>query len=159
EMKLDLFDRFVADAGPLLANRGVDLVVKLHPREDRAAFQRVLDRHAARARIADGKLFELLACARAAVVLASTVGLEALVFDVPIAALELPGHGFVFEYVSRGAAVGIRLDAIASGVTALLDRDATRDSAAAALLERHLAHRGEATRRVVDTIRGLEGRA
>lgn len=155
--KLELFERFIVESAPVLASRGVDLVVRLHPREDRTAFQRVIDRHlgARVVKIVGGTLFDLLACARAAVVLASTVGLEALVFDVPIAALELPGHGFPFEYVSRGAAVGIRLDAIASGVMAVLDRDPAREQAAATFLERHLAHRGGATRRIAQTISGL----
>jgi len=154
--KLELFERFVVDATPVLAEQSVELVVKLHPREGRSAFQAILDRHGSSAKIVDGKLFDWLACARGAVVLASTVGLEALAFDVPIAALELPGHGFVFEYVARGAAVGIRLDEIAKGVRALLARDPGRQSAGAALLERHLAHRGDASHRVAETIRSLE---
>jgi hypothetical protein len=156
DVKLGLFERFLVEASPILARRGIQLAVRLHPREDRAAFQRIIDRARMPAKLVDGGLFQWLASARAAVVLTSTVGLEALAFGVPIGVLEMPGHGFAFEYVSRGAAVGIRADGIAVGVETLLDASRHREQAGVALLDRHLAYRGEATHRIAEAIRGQE---
>ncbi len=150
--KLALFARFVREAAPALARAGAPLVVKLHPREDLAAFRAAAAGLVAHLTFAgDAPLFALLAVARAAVVLASTVGLEALAFGLPLAALALPGHGFAFEYVERGAAIGLEPGSIADGVATLLAAPtAARTAAAAALVERHLAGRGQAAQRIAD---------
>jgi hypothetical protein len=105
--------------------------------------------------IADGALFGVLAAARAAVVLASTVGIEALAFGLPLGVVEIPGHGFAFEYVQRGAAAGLSTGSMAAGVRALLDDAPTRRPAAAALIERHLHDRGRAAAHVADVVQQL----
>jgi hypothetical protein len=101
--------------------------------------------------VTDVPLFAVLAAARAAVVLASTVGLEALLFGVPLAVLSIPHHGHVFEYVERGAAVPLDLG---PDFTTQLERLLHGDvlGGAAKLLERHLANRGTAVTHVADTI-------
>jgi hypothetical protein len=48
-----------------------------------------------------------LAKAEACVVLASTVGLEALLIGLPLGVLEIPGFGFAFDYISEGVAHGL----------------------------------------------------
>jgi hypothetical protein len=152
--KLSLFATFVQEAAAELRRTGTPLVVKLHPREDLAAFRAAAaGLEAAVSFAGDAPLFALLGVARAAVVLASTVGLEALAFGVPLAALALPGHGFAFEYVSHGAAVGLSPGAIAAGVAELLGPPpAERIAAAEALVERHLAGRGQAASRIADAV-------
>lgn len=152
--KLALFERFLRDTAPALRERGRAVLVKLHPREDVAAFRAI----AARAPIAvhvidDAPLFAVLAAGAAAVVLASTVGLEALVFGLPLGVLAIPGHGHVFDYVARGAAVGLDDRDLAGGVAGLLD--GTPPAAVADYLERQLARRGRAAAAVADEITAL----
>lgn len=175
--KMELFAGFVREAQPVLEREQRALVVKLHPREDTAAFRRVAADLSSGSPLPihvlplDAPLFAVLAMGRAAVVLASTVGLEALAFGLPLAVLAIPGHGHVFEYVARGAAAGLALGAIEGGLSRLLateprsgeertraggaERSARPDDApppAEQFLERHMAHRGEAAARIADQI-------
>jgi hypothetical protein len=161
--KMQLFERFCREAGPVAARDGRAIAVKLHAREDVAAFKDVAAKLTDVHVLGDEPLFAVLAMGHAAVVLASTVGLEALVFGLPLAVLELPRHGHVFEYVTSGAAIGLRLDAIADGVTQLLappsDRAASeRDGKAKVFLEHHMANRGRAAARVADCLVELKQR-
>jgi hypothetical protein len=154
--KLALFETFVREAAPALARERRALVVKLHPREDGAAFRRAaagLPGVPIHVLPLEAPLFAVLAMGRAAVVLASTVGLEAIAFGLPLAVLALPGHGHVFEYVARGAAIGLDPGGIAEGVARLLA--AAPPPAAGPFLERHLAHRGAAAAQIADQIAAL----
>ena len=161
---MDLFRRFADGAADALAAADRHLVVKLHPREDVEAFRRAAgeSRAGARAHVLslEHSLFAALAGAGAAVVLASTVGLEALLFDLPLGVIEVPGAGFVFDYVQAGAARGLRPDGELGGALAELitEGDARQPRAGAVsslYLERHLAHRGSAARRVAGLIEDL----
>jgi hypothetical protein len=110
EEKYELFRAFCTSAAPVLERAGYRLVIRLHGREDHAAFQRVLDQTALRGRATidrESALHSLLSLAAAAVVLASTVGLEALVFGLRLGVQEIPGAGYVHDYVQRGAAIAI----------------------------------------------------
>ncbi|MEZ4363761.1 MAG: hypothetical protein R3B48_26520 [Kofleriaceae bacterium] len=157
--KLALFERFVELAAEELVRRAAPLVVKLHPREDVAAFQRLAARAPIPVHVDRGEpLFAWLAVARGAVVLASTVGLEALRFGVPLGVLPLPGHGHVFEYASRGAAVPLSLAHLERDVAQLFDDAATRAEAAAALVTRHLGASGGAAARIADVLEALARR-
>jgi hypothetical protein len=147
----------------MCAARDIPIVVKNHLQEDTAAYQALVERVAAAhpgltiKLITDAALFAVVAMARAAVVMASTAGLEALLLGVPLGVLELPPHGFAFEYVARDAAIGIRassenrtvdidrlLAASAQGLTA----------AATAFVDRHLASAATSTAasRVADAL-------
>jgi hypothetical protein len=159
ELKLDLFARFLAGAAPVLRARsgsaGVPIVVKNHLHEDPDDYRRV----AAASPIPDlvtvldsGPVFAAIAAARAAVVLTSTVGLEALAFGLPLGVLEIPGHEFAFEYVQRGAAVPVRLASVAASVEQLLARDDARARAGEAFVHRHLHDQGRARYNVADVI-------
>jgi hypothetical protein len=163
ELKLDLFARFLAGAAPVLRARsssrsnsaGVPVVVKNHLHEDPNDYRRV----AAASPIGDlvtvldsGPVFAAIAAARAAVVLTSTVGLEALTFGLPLGVLEIPGHEFAFEYVQRGAAVPVRIASVADGVEQLLARDDARARAGEAFVHRHLHDQGRARYNVADVI-------
>lgn len=153
--KMDLFRRFCEGAAPALQQADRALVAKLHPREDVAAFRSVaaeidgLDVHV----VTDG-LYPVLAAGHAAVVLASTVGLEALMFGMPLGVLAIPGHGHVFEYVQRGAAIPLTPEDPAEGVGRLLETSGT-DAATQAFVHRHIAHRGQAAARVADNIAAM----
>lgn len=153
--KMELFATFLRESQVLLTRRELPLVVKLHPREDVAAFRRVASKFPAMTIrvLEDEPLFAALAMGEAAVVLASTVGLEALAFGLPLAVMEIPRYGHVFEYVSAGAAVGLRIGSIQRGLEHLLTNEASRN--ATSFVERHMAHRGEAARRIADEIEPL----
>jgi len=154
--KMELFAGFVREAAPVLAHDRRALVVKLHPREDVAAFRRAAAAFPGvpiHVLPIEASLFAVLAMGRAAVVLASTVGLEAIAFGLPIAVLALPGHGHVFEYVARGAAIGLGPGEIAGGLEQLLTSIPPPE--AGPFLDRHMAHRGEAAARIAAEIVGL----
>jgi hypothetical protein len=156
--KLELFRRFAVEVAPLVAARDATLVVKLHGREDEAAYARIARAAPHSDRIIVAKhapLYPLCAIARGAVVLASTVGLEALLFGVSLGVLEIPGAGFVHDYVQSGAAVGIRGDAaLGPQVAALLDEPSEeRRAATAAYIDRHLAGRGSAATHIAELVR------
>ncbi len=154
--KMELFAGFVREAAPVLARERRALVVKLHPREDTEAFRRAAAGFPGvpiHVLPLEAPLFAVLAMGRAAVVLASTVGLEALAFGLPLAVLAIPGHGHVFEYVARGAAIGLQPGAIGGGVDRLLG--AEPPPAAGPFLERHLAHRGRAAEQIAEQIIAL----
>ncbi|HEU0030827.1 MAG TPA: hypothetical protein VFQ53_09340 [Kofleriaceae bacterium] len=154
--KYDLFHAFLERAAPVLAGRPI--VAKLHPRESVAGFRNTA-KHTPQANVTvlDGSepLFEVLAMGQAAVVLASTVGLEALAFGLPLGVLALPKYGHIFEYVERGAAVGLTLDNLARELPALVAGERPR---ADSFLERHLAHRGQAADRIASTLLELRSR-
>lgn len=157
-----LFVRFFDEAAELLEARGLSVVVKNHAHEDPAELARVFatTRSARWVHVVpDAPLFEVLAAARAAIVLTSTVGLESLVFGLPIAVLEVPGHEFAFEYVQRGAAVPLRTGTVVSGLEELVEHTEARRMASRELLQRHFHDRGRAAEHVADVICGvLDGR-
>jgi hypothetical protein len=156
--KLALVGRFVASLEPLFAtDPALRLVVKLHARESPAQYAPQLAGLPFADRVemvTDAPLHPLLAGARAAVILASTVGLEALLFGLPLGVLEIPGAGFVFDYVQRGAARGLAWDRpMAAQVARLLAAgDGPPATAGEKYLGRALAHRTGATERVADLV-------
>lgn len=159
--KMRLFERFVTSAAPTLGEQGATVVVKLHPREDAVAFREAAARCAAQhanAKVvvaADAPVLPLLSMLDAGVVLTSTVGLEAMLFDVPIGALELPRAGYVFDYVESGAGMPLHADERAAReVTSLLNGfGAESAEARARYVEEHLAHRGKAALRMAEVVR------
>lgn len=165
EEKLALFERFAACAASTLVKHDVTVVVKLHPREDAEAFRAVVARLGAKPgcpRIvvaADAPVLPLLSALDAGVVLTSTVGLEAMLFDVPVGALEIPRAGHVFDYVESGAAIPLHADERAAHeVAALLNESAEGQATARAhYLRDHLAHRGEAGARMAAVLREAAG--
>jgi hypothetical protein len=156
--KLELFAGFLRAAMPVLRRDGRGLIVKLHAREAPEAYRAIIAEQAVPdAIVVDGEpLFTVLAAGRAAVIVSSTVGLEALCFGLPLGVVAIPGHGHVFDYVSSGAAIGLDPATIADGVAALLAQP--RDAApphVAAFLERHMAFRGGAAGQVADRVAAI----
>lgn len=111
EEKLNLIQRFVREISGLFDDPEFSLIVKLHGRESLAACTARMEKFPFRSRIIltqDAPLYPLFCLAKAAIVFASTVGLEALLLRVPLGVLEIPGWGFAFDYVSSGSALGLR---------------------------------------------------
>ncbi|HUP92876.1 MAG TPA: hypothetical protein VM074_11565 [Solimonas sp.] len=159
EQKLASFGAFVAQALPLLKARGLDLAVKLHGRDSRDDYARAAGELAGQVVFIapEHPLHAVLAGAQAVVNWASTVGLEAMLHDVPVGVLETPGHGHVFDYVSTGAAVGLRSGAaaLAKDFDRLLSGDPVLHARAIEYLDRRLACRGRSTAAVAGIIDGL----
>jgi hypothetical protein len=151
--KMQLFERFLEQATPVARRHGAGIVVKLHAREDVSAFRVVAARHDNVHVLGDAPLFAVLAMGRAAVVLASTVGLEALAFGLPLGVLEIPGHGHVFDYVASGAATALSQPTLAADVDRLLSSPTS--PRAAGYLDQHMAHRGAAAIRIADCLAEL----
>ncbi len=145
--KMGLVEGFIQKALPMLAARQGKLWIKLHPREDVASFRQLIGANGweKQVELLSGGLFAILKLMDAAVVMASTVGLEALLMGRPLGVLKLPRHGFVFDYVSGGGACA--LDPCAQDFGALF-QEFTQQSGlspeAAAYLSRHFSNPGNA---------------
>ena len=154
--KLELFERFLAEAAPVLLEQRIPVLVKNHLHEDPKDYARIAAAGPLRDLVtvvdATTPIFAAIAASRAAVVLTSTVGLEALVFGKPLGVLEIPRHDFAFEYVQRGAAIALRFGTIAEGVAELIRGAPAHSAAAEAFIERHLFDRGRARTNVADVI-------
>jgi hypothetical protein len=159
--KLVLFERFLTGLAPLQSTTSLTSVIKLHAREAAADFAAIAHRAgvAERTRIlTDAPLPPLLAAASAVVILTSTVGLEALRAGKRLGVLEIPGFGFVHDYVSSGAAVGLVWNRpMHEQVAHLLREDATATASALAYLRRHLAVGEGASQRVAQLIVDVVG--
>lgn len=156
--KLDLVARFIEASAPVLEVHGLDLAIKLHPRESVARFQEVADRFMGEANIyilQQHSLYALFPLSQVAVVMASTTGLEALLMDVPLGVLETPGAGFVYDYVSSGAAIGLRLDAELPGQLAALLQQQGTNGQAEAYLAHNFSHLGRSAEVICDVIRQI----
>ncbi len=157
--KYDLVGRFIEDIAPLFNDPEFRLIIKLHPRESVVDFQEMVNGKSTKGQIrilGSGPLNPLFVLSRAAIVLASTVGLEALMMDVPLAVLEIPETGFVYDYVEQGAAVGLSWKRPMAGqVSELLNGDVCDKQAVVAYIEYSLATIGMATDMVVELISRL----
>jgi hypothetical protein len=149
--KIGLVARFVAGLRDGLSREQVTLTLRPHPGESPAAYSDALT-EADRALVsfdAGGRLEDLLAAHDVAVVMASTVGLEALRQRVPLAVLPTPGHGYVHDYVAREAALGVSIDAtLAVQLTRHAEPGSDYWAAVSSYLDYHLAHSGQATGQV-----------
>lgn len=153
--KLALFERWIAASIAAIRRRGYTLLVRNHPAESAVEYQAIIARlgfeRDARV-VTSGTLHGTLAAASVALVMTSTVGIDALMFGLPLGVLDIPKHGCAFEYVQRGAASAYSLEAIEASLDNLLENAATRAVAAKDFVERHLHGRGGATSRVANVI-------
>ena len=97
DQKMALFSQFVQRAAPYLKENEIQLGVKCHPREE---IQEYLDLAAEYmpAVALNKDIRKAMAEVNAGVIMASTVGLELMGAGKPIGQLEIPGHGYVFDY-------------------------------------------------------------
>lgn len=158
--KLAMVRRFVDEIAELVREREIRLCLKLHASESRADYERALAGSSCAREVTfagDAPLHALLASADAAVIMASTVGLEALLLGTPVGVLELPRVGFVFDYVADKAAQGLNWSRpMAPQVRELLDYDSP---GAHSFLKKHLHQPtvGSATEAVTRLVVELAG--
>jgi len=154
--KLELFQGFVERLAPLFRDPGWRLLVKLHPRESREDFQLVCDAfpYARQILVLDREpLHPLLSLADAAVTFGSSAGLEALLFGLPLAVLEVPGAGYLHDFVKSGAARKLPAEGkIAPVLAGMTSEPDSRSPLVESYLDESLAFRSDAAKRVVDLV-------
>jgi len=165
EEKLALVGRFLEGILSLFEAPDFRLVIKLHPRESVGDFQAMVKERMGENGRVDGKrvtvmgggsLYPLFVLSNAAIVLASTVGLEALMMDVPLGVLEIPGTGFVYDYVEQGAAMGLSWKRpMAEQVCELLTGTVCDKQAVQDYIRYSLSTIGEATQRVTKLVKDV----
>lgn len=157
--KMDLIYRFIDELTPLFAQSGFRLWIKLHGRESLADFKLLVAGFPFAAQISvlqAEPLYPLFHLADAAVILASTVGLEALLFDLPLGVLEIPTVGFVFDYVSSGVALGLNWQRpLAQQISLLLNPAPTPPHLIQHYLQQQFAVQDQATQQIVDLVKSL----
>lgn len=155
EEKLKLVRDFVLGIDALFEDDEFHLLFKLHTHENSKDFHRAIkdSPHVEKIVIASHyDLYPLLTLSQGAVIFGTTAGLEALLFDVPLGVLEIPGTGYLYDYVAGGAALGIRWDgSLPDQVAHLLEQKAGRPYVEQ-YMERTLAVRNGSTERVGDLI-------
>ena len=113
EQKWNLLRKFLAAATAALRPVNGQLWIKCHPRESQESYQKLIGElgcsDVARS-ISSTNIFPFLQAIDRTVVLASTVGLESLAMNKPLAVLPVPGHGYVHDYVESKAALALHDD-------------------------------------------------
>lgn len=108
QQKLELFESFVERAAVFLKTEGIILGVKCHPREDINEYLALANKHIETIEL-DKDIKKAIGQVNAGIIMASTVGLELLGANRAIGQLEIPGHGWVFDYTESGAVLKIPL--------------------------------------------------
>lgn len=87
---------------------GIHIILKPHPREDAERYQKELKQYDVE--VLRCSIDEAIKQVGAGIVFGSTVGLELLAANRPIGQCKIPDYGYVFDYVSSGAAFPIDLE-------------------------------------------------
>lgn len=104
--KIQIVKRFFERYGTLINTNGVKVLIKCHPREAHQDYLTALEPLIDRIEIAKSGIEEAILSVDAGLIMASTVGLELLLAGKRVIQLNIPGHGYVFDYVSGQAAIG-----------------------------------------------------
>jgi len=159
ESKLGLVRDFVLGIDPLFEDEGFRLVFKLHGQENPGDFLAAAEASPHSSQIvmaSDCELYPLLVLSDAAVIFGTTAGLEALLLGVPLGVIEIPGVGFLHDYVRQGAAIPLRWSMpMSEQVTQLLALKGRYQPSVDRYLDRSLASRSDATARILELVNGL----
>ncbi|MCG5497800.1 hypothetical protein [Ectothiorhodospira variabilis] len=152
-----LFERFLAGIHSTFERvPKMRIAVRTHPAENLAPFKDAVRSHGLHDRILFPPripLSTLFGAAQAAIILASTVGLEALRSNLPLGVLEIPGYGFAHDYVSAGAAVPLSANEdLSSGLDELLDMPEEEAKARAGAYVGHHLELGDSTDLITNLI-------
>lgn len=150
--KVEMIGRLVAALEGELRDGRCTMVLKLHARESARAYRAALGDLASLVRVETSRpLPELFVEASAVIVMASTVGLEALRAGLPLGVLEIPGRGFAHDYVDCGVATPIHSSRTGEDVRTLLRRRGG-DEAVESYLARTLADVPDSGRLIAELI-------
>jgi hypothetical protein len=100
ETKLKIFENFIKRSAEYLKNEDVKLGIKCHPREEINDYLNIADKYISTFELPKSILDAIMAV-DAGVIMASTVGLELLGAKKRVAQLEIPSHGYVFDYIDN----------------------------------------------------------
>lgn len=159
EEKMMLVREFVAGIEPLLAAGRTSLLFKLHSHEDADQFRAIAESSPSGDRIAlvNGEdLYSLFHLADAAVIFSTTAGLEAMLFGVPLGVLEIPGVGFLHDYVEERAATPLEWSSpMSEQVERLLAKKGLHQPDVERYLDRSLAVRSRAADATLDLVEDI----
>jgi hypothetical protein len=154
--KLSMVAGFFHRTLPVLESEGATLVLKPHARESAREYAEAIgeSRIGRRVRVVEHEpIYSILAASDAAVTLASTAGLEALLFGLPLGVLEIPGAGYVHDYVSSGAAWGLGSNgANGEHIAEMLRTPHAKGAATQAYVGRQIARRTGAAGNVASVV-------
>lgn len=107
EEKLALFESFLTRCADYINRNEIVLGLKCHPREDLSGYNEIAQKYVAKVEELPGSISEAILKVHAGVIMASTVGLELLGAQRPIAQMEIPGFGYVFDYTDDESVVKV----------------------------------------------------
>ena len=105
--KMAIFDSFLERASEYLDENDISLGLKCHPREDANEYLQLAQLRIKNVFLLPSNIFEALEKVDAGIVIASTVGLELLAAGKALAQMEIPAHGYVFDYTDHPGLVKI----------------------------------------------------
>jgi hypothetical protein len=105
--KVTLFRRLIEKISDNLKERGLVLLLKAHPRENIAEYEDILRISGVSYEIGDNDIFKCISEVAGGIIFASSVGVELLFLGKNLAQLEMPGFGFLFDYVENGVALPV----------------------------------------------------
>lgn len=159
EGKLGLVRDFVLAIDPLFEDEGFRLVFKLHGQENPNDFLTAASASSHSSQIvmaSNHDLYSLLSTSDAAVIFGTTAGLEALLLGVPLGVIEIPGVGFLHDYVREGAGIPLRWNmSMSEQVAQLLALKGHGQPSVDRYLDRTLASRSDATARILELVNSL----
>jgi hypothetical protein len=148
-----LYEFFYEALAFLISNRG-ELWIKLHPRENVEEIMSIILKLNAAKHIKifeENCVFSFISTVDRVIIMASTVGLESLALGKPIAVLPIPGFGFVHDYVSKGAALGLEFGRINEQLALWEDSELSTD--AQAYVEQNLSVSSPTISLICETIK------
>lgn len=137
DQKLALFENFVRRGAAQLNEFGHVLGVKSHPREDVKEYLKIAGKYVDQVLELPGDIVEAINQVYAGMIFASTVGLELLLLDKRLAQIEIPGHGYVFDYDQDPDLLKIPLEG--SFDLSVLQKQNDRNG----YIQSHIYHEGE----------------
>lgn len=114
----------------VLEMNDVQLVIKVHPREDVGPYQEMAERyHDSRIHVVkDTDLYALISSCELLVTKFSTTALEAMMVDKPVVTINLSGQSTPVPYAEEGAALGVyRYEDMDQAILKALHDEETRD--------------------------------
>ena len=154
QKKFELIRDFILGLDPLFEDPEFRLIFKLHSHEDPNDFREAAAASAHGKRIlivSNYELYPLLTLADGAVIFSTTAGLEAVLLGVPLGVVDIPGVGYLHDFVPGGAAVPLGwTEPMADQVGRLLASKGRDRPEVQRYLDRTLALRKGATDAVID---------
>ena len=108
--KFELFENLINSIKDEVNKRNIVIILKTHPRESAAEYEKYLKGKIENYILSDEKIFQVIPKVNGGIIMATTVGLELLLFQKNVAQISIPNHGFVFDYVENKVAQPIYLN-------------------------------------------------